>query len=160
MVSLLGNPVAVMFLSFILGMIGNAILRRVAIYRKFSDLYLFSGSKTYERLGVLWYRRVLLATPLRFFNQDIRFSANRSLETLESVRVHMVNAEVSHWVAFAIMLGFSVTAWWYYGFKMALAFLVFNMLGNVYPCLLQQYNRRRLSRLITASVRRSKRSAD
>ena len=148
--SLLGNPVAVMFLSFLFGMIGNAILRRLSFYERFSTRYLFSGLKPYESLGVLWYRSILLATPLRFFNSDIRFSANRSLATLDSVLMHMMNAEVAHWVGFAAMLVLNFAAWWYFGFKMALAYLILNILGNFYPCLLQQYNRRRLTRVITA----------
>ncbi len=70
--NLLSNPVAVVFLSFILGMIGNSVLRRMAVHDSLKDRYLFSGAKTYERLGVLWYRKFLLATPLRFFNTNIR----------------------------------------------------------------------------------------
>ena len=152
---LLGNPVAVMFLSFLFGMMGNAILRRLAIYKKISNRYLFSGSKPYETLGVLWYRRILLATPLRFFNSNIRFSAKRDLATLDSVMMHMTNAEVAHWVGLAAMLVLNFVAWWYIGVKVALAYLILNIFGNLYPCLLQQYNRRRLTRVFTAIKLRS-----
>ena len=38
--NLLGNPVAVMFLSFLLGMLGNASLRRLTIYKSFGDRFL------------------------------------------------------------------------------------------------------------------------
>jgi hypothetical protein len=149
-VNLLGNPVAVLFLSFIFGMMGNSILRRLAIYETFRKRYLFSGSKPYERLGVLWYRKVLLATPLRLFNTNIRFTANRGFDSLESVMMHMTDAEVAHWVGFAAMLVLNVAACWYHGFAMALAYLILNIFGNLYPCLLQQYNRHRLTRVITA----------
>ncbi len=152
---LLGNPVAVMFLSFLFGMMGNAILRRLAIYKKISNRYLFSGTKPYETLGVLWYRRILLATPLRFFNSNIRLSAKRDLATLDSVIMHMINAEVAHWVGFAAMLVLNFVAWWYIGVKVALAYLILNIFGNLYPCLLQQYNRRRLTRVFTAIKLRS-----
>lgn len=144
------NPVAVMFLSFIVGMIGNTLLLRLAIYENFGNRYLFAGLKPYERLGVLWFRRILLATPLRSFNKHIRFSADRSLETLDSVRNVMIGAEVAHWVGFAAMLVLNVAVWWYRGFEMALAYLFFNVIGNLYPCLLQQYNRLRLNRVIAA----------
>lgn len=152
---LLGNPVAVMFLSFLFGMMGNAVLRRLPIYETFGRRYLFSGLRAYERLGVLWYRRVLLATPLRFFNSDIRFSANRSLATMDSLLIHMMNAEVAHWVGFGAMLVLNFVAGWYFGIKTALAYIIVNLLGNLYPCLLQQYNRHRLTRVITALRSRS-----
>ena len=157
---LLGNPGAVMFLSFLFGMMGNTILRRMSIYERFSDRYLFSGSKPYERLGVLWYRKILLATPLRLFNPNIRFSTSRNLATLDSVMVHIKTAEVVHWVGFAAMLVLNFTAWWYVGNEMALAYLSLNVFGNLYPCLLQQYNRRRLTRVIIAIKVRSESSAN
>jgi hypothetical protein len=153
-VHLLDNAVAAMFLSFIVGMIGNAILRRWTIYEKLSNRYLFSKSKSYERLGVLWYRKILLATPLRFFNTNIRISGNQTLESLESIKVHIANAEVSHWVGFAAMLVLNVAAWWYRGLTIGLAYLILNILGNLYPCLLQQYNKRRLARVIAATKKR------
>jgi len=130
-------------------------LRPLAIYERLSNRYLFSKSKSYESLGILWYRKILLATPLRLFNTNLRLSANRSLETLESIRMHMASAEVSHWVGFAAMLVLNVAAWWYRGLTIALAYLILNILGNLYPCLLQQYDRRRLTRVITATKRRN-----
>ena len=157
---LLGNPGAVMFFSFLFGMMGNTILRRMSIYERFSDRYLFSGSKPYERLGVLWYRKILLATPLRFFKPNIRFSTSRNLATLDSVMVHIKTAEVVHWVGFEAMLVLNFTAWWYVGNEMALAYLSLNVFGNLYPCLLQQYNRRRLTRVIIAIKVRSESSAN
>ena len=153
---ILGNPVAVVFLSFIFGMMGNAILCRLAIYEWLSNRFLFSGLKPYERLGVLWYRKILLATPLRYFNTNIRFSANRDLATLDSVMMHMKNAEAAHWVGFAAMLTIGFVAWAYIGLKMALAYLILNAFGNLYPCLLQQYNRHRLTKVITSTKRRGK----
>lgn len=157
--NLLGNPVAVMFLSFLLGMLGNALLRRLAIYKSFGDRYLFTGAKPYENLGVLWYRRFLLATPFKWFNTSIRFSANRSLEKFDVVLGHMIDAEVAHWIGFAGMLVFSIAAFWYRGLEMASAHLILNLLGNLYPCLLQQYNRQRLNRVINSVKRRSDNSA-
>ncbi len=159
-VILLGNPLAVMFLSFLFGMMGNAILRPLAIYERISSRYLFSGSKPYERLGVLWYRWILLATPLRFFNTSIRFSAKRDLATLDSIMIHMKNAEVSHWIGFATMLAVNFIAWRYLGLRIASTYLLLNIFGNLYPCLLQQYNRHRLTRVVTAIKLRSETPVD
>ena len=153
---LLDNAIAAMFLSFLVGMVGNMMLRRLEIYERLCNLSLFSDPRSFEKIGVLWFRKFLLATPLRLFNTNIRFSLNRSTEALDSIRKHMANAEVSHWVGFFAMLLIMVAAWWYRGFAVGLAYLVLNVLGNLYPCLLQQYNKSRLIRIITATKKRNR----
>lgn len=152
---LLDNAFAVMFLSFIVGMMADSLLRRFSIYQWLSTRYLFANSKTYEWLGVLWFRRFLLATPLRWFNTKIAFTQNRDLATLKSIREHIAAAEVSHWVGFVCMLGVTVVAWWLRGSTVGLAYVFFNLLGNLYPCLLQQYNKRRLVQLIALLEKRN-----
>ena len=121
---LLDNAIAAMFLSFIVGMAVNAMLRRLEIYDRLSNLSLFSDPKSFESIGILWYRKILLAPPLRFVKTNIRFSSNRSKETLDSIRMHMANAEVSHWVGFFAMLLVMVAAWWYRGSTVGLALVI------------------------------------
>ncbi len=152
---LLDNVILFMFLSFVVGVCVDPILRRVTDYEKLSTRYLFSDLAAYERLGVLWYRRFLLVTPVGSFNTSIHFDKNRDLEKLTEIRDHMATAEISHWVGFVVMLIMTVVAWWYRGAFIGLLYLLFNLLGNVYPCLLQQYNKRRLERLISVAKRRS-----
>lgn len=152
--NLLDNAVAVMFLSFIVGMMVNDILRRTAFYGRLTDRYLFSEPETYEKLGVLGFRKLLLRTPLGWFNKFIHISEDRSLAHLRSVRVHMANSEVAHWVGFVSMSSLMFVAWWYRGPKIAVAYLVFNVLGNFYPCMLQQYNKRRILKAIDIAERR------
>ncbi|MFN7843547.1 MAG: hypothetical protein ACK5YR_25100 [Pirellula sp.] len=89
----------------------------------------------------------------------IDFSANRSLEKFDVVLGHMVDAEVAHWIGFAGMLVFSIVAFWYRGIERASAHMILNLLGNLYPCLLQQYNRQRLNRVITSVKHRNNNSA-
>ena len=152
---LLDNVILILFLSFVVGVMVDPILRRMAPYESLSRRYLFSDSKTYESLGVLRYRDFLLATPFGSFNRDIHFSTSRDLKTLERIRDHMATAEMSHWVGFIAMLIVNGIAWWYRGPVLGLAYLSMNLLGNIYPCLLQQYNKRRLERLILVIERRS-----
>ncbi len=155
---ILDNAIAAMFLSFLVGMLGNAMLRRLEIYERLSNMSLFSDPRSFENMGILWFRKFLLATPLCFFNTNIRFSSNRSTEALDSIRKHMANAEVSHWVGFAAMMGMTVVAWWYRGSTVGLAYVFFNTIGNLYPCLLQQYNKGRLEQLIAALQKRGGKS--
>ena len=150
----LDNVILIMFLSFVVGMFADPILRRSTDYESLSTKYLFSRSQTYERLGVLWYRWFLQVTPFGSFNKEIRFTKNRDLDTLKVVRDRIASAEMSHWVGFVVMLGMTAIAWWYRGAVVGFSYLVFNWLGNVYPCLLQQYNKRRLGRLIAVAEKR------
>jgi Glycosyl-4,4'-diaponeurosporenoate acyltransferase len=154
---LLGNPIAMMFLSFLAGVFADSLLRRMAVYNWLSGKYLFANPRSYESMGVLWFRRFLLATPLRLFNPNIRFTKNTNLESLEKVRQHIASAEIGHWVGFVTMLGLMMVAWWNYGSKVGLGYLVLNILGNLYPCLLQQYNKRRLGQVIDVLERRQSR---
>jgi hypothetical protein len=150
----LTNPIAVMFLSFIIGVFADLVLRKVSAYGWMSGGYLFSNLATYEYLGVGLYRKILLATPLRLFNPNIKLPRTRDLRLLKDIRQHMATAEVSHWVGFAVMLAATVYAWSASGPGTGASFLFFNAVGNLYPCLLQQYNKRRLHQLIAAMEKR------
>lgn len=143
-----------MFLSFLAGVFADSMLRRMPSYGWLSSQYLFANPKTYERLGVLWFRRFLLATPLRLFNTSICFNKRSDLELLKKIRGHIASAEMGHWVGFVTMLGLMFVAWWNYGLKVGLGYLVLNVVGNLYPCLLQQYNKRRLDRVIAVLEKR------
>ena len=153
---LLDNVILVMFLSFVVGVIVDPILRRATNYEWLSTRYLFANSETYESIGILWFRRFLKVTPLGSFNSDLHFTKDRDLKTFTALRDRMATAEMSHWVGFTTMSGMTLVAWWYRGAFVGLGYVVFNVLGNVYPSLLQQYNKRRLCRLISVAERRSK----
>ena len=153
---LLDNVIFFMFLSFLLGTFADPILRRVAKYESLSNRYLFRNLKTYETIGILWFRRFLEVTPVGSFNRNLHFSKNRDLATFTALRSHMATAEMSHWVGFTAMLVLTGIAWWLRGPLVGSGYVVFNVLGNVYPALLQQYNKRRLCRLISAAERRAK----
>lgn len=151
---LLNNPVAVMFLSFIIGVIADLAMRRMPFYGWLSERYLFSDPKMYERLGIEQFRKILLATPLRMFNTSIKIPKNRDLRLLKEIRKHIATAEVSHWVGFTVMMVMTFYAWNTHGLKTGMGFVFFNIIGNLYPCLLQQYNKKRLYQLIALMERR------
>jgi hypothetical protein len=153
-VRLLNNPIVILFLSFFVGIIADPMLRRLTTYDWLSTRYLFASSKTYEKLGVLLYRKLLLANPFRMLNAKIFLTKNRDLASLKSVREAMATSEVSHWVGFVAMLGLTIFAWWHRGSLVGLAYLFCNIIGNLYPCLLQQYNKRRLDQLISVLEKR------
>ncbi len=157
--NLLDNAVAALFMSFIFGMLVNSVLSRMSFIERLGERYLFPDAKTYERLGVLGFRKILLNTPLGWFNREIRISEDRSPATLRKIRMHMIHSELAHWAGFAAMLALMFVAWRYRGAKIAVFYLICNVFGNLYPSLLQQYNKRRILRAIEIAGRRKARNA-
>ncbi len=149
------NSIAVMFLSFLCGIVGDAILKKHPGYGWLSTRYLFRNSRSYEVLGIRFFQSLMLKTPLGSFNRRLIVTADRSLQTLETVRREMATAEVSHWVGFVVMFAVTIGVWFKGGGGFVIgSYVILNVFGNVYPAMLQQYNKRRLERLIELTRRR------
>ena len=102
--------------------------------------------RIYVYAGVLLFKRLMTSRPYRAFNPA--FDARCWRRRPEELVVRMRDAEAAHAVAFGVMLAFSATAlalgsptagWW---------ILLFNVVGNAYPVMLQRYNRGRVERVI------------
>ena len=99
----------------------------------------------YELLGVTLVKRVLRRGPLAVFNPGLHLPAERSPERLAELDQRMKDAEASHFVLLVAMLGVVINAavrgWW----VAAGLTLLFDVLMNGYPVMLQRYNRVLLS---------------
>lgn len=102
--------------------------------------------RVYEWLGVRLAKRMLRRGPLAVFNPRLRLPVERTAASLAALDQQMRAAEATHLVLF--VLTFAVVAhalarqWWAAaGFT-----LLFDVLLNGYPVLLQRYNRALLSR--------------
>ncbi len=102
--------------------------------------------RLYERLGVRWFKRLLRRGPLAVFNPDLHLPAERSPERLAHLDQRMRDAEAAHGLLFVATLGVVLHAlargWW----TAAALTLVFDVLLNGYPVMLQRDNRARLRR--------------
>ena len=100
----------------------------------------------YERLGIRLLKKLLRRGPLSILNPELRLSEGRS--ALSKLDQKMRGAETGHVVVFVTML--TITAypllqgWW----KATAWWLLFNVLINIYPVMLQRYNRARLELLV------------
>lgn len=103
------------------------------------------GGRVYERVGVRVAKAALRQGPLAAFNPDLHLPSERTPAQLEHLAQRMRDAEASHAVLFVAMLPVVVHAavrgWW----PAALLTLVFDVLMNGYPAMLQRYNRARLA---------------
>lgn len=97
--------------------------------------------RLYERLGVRVAKRLLRRGPIAVFNRDLHLPGEPSPERLAHLDQRMRDAEASHVILLVATLGIVVHAaargWW----TAALLTLLFDLLLNGYPVMLQRYNR-------------------
>jgi hypothetical protein len=100
----------------------------------------------YELLGVQVVKWLLRRGPMAVFNPDLHLPEERTPERIAHLDQRMRDAEASHAVLLALTLGLVVHAaargWW----ASAGWILLFDLLLNGYPVMLQRYNRVGLAR--------------
>ncbi len=108
--------------------------------------------KIYERLGVGAFQWALVNSPLGWINPNLHLSARRA--DCDRLLRQMSLAEAVHWLtviaATLLAVFYLVGGYTMYGFAMLLVRIPFDL----YPIMLQRWNRGRVTRV----VRRSKRS--
>jgi hypothetical protein len=105
------------------------------------------STRVYELFGVLLIRQLVRRGPLHILAPEYHYSGRREsiprllLEARIAETIHVIALLGSFMlVAYALFMGRLVAAGW---------LLVFNVLINIYPVMLQRYNRLRLQRLLT-----------
>ena len=103
--------------------------------------------KWYRVFRVTWFRWLLIHTPLKWMNQRIKPGKTNIHQT-----VYFINeAETAHGINFiiviAIALGISFAQ-----FQLTLWLLFINILTNVYPVMVQRYNRYRIQQLLRSKL--------
>ena len=97
--------------------------------------------RLYELLGVRIVKRLLRRGPMAVFNPGLHLPSERSPRRLAELEQRMEVAEASHFILLIATLGVVVNAaargWW----LAAGLTLLFNVLMNGYPVMLQRYNR-------------------
>lgn len=102
--------------------------------------------RVYERLGVRVVKFLLRRGPLSVFNPDLHLPKDRSPERLAFLDGRMREAEASHAILFVLTLGLAIVTAMLALWTAAGWILVFNVLVNGYPVMLQRYNRGLLAR--------------
>lgn len=109
--------------------------------------------KTYENLGVNFYRKLLVLTGWERLNKKAN-PVEKSTKALMHLHLQTKKSEFSHLIIFLIVLGFNVFVVYKYGVLQSLWLFILNILLNLYPIFLQRYNRPRFERAISLSNRR------
>ena len=147
--TLLDNPIFFLCLSYTFGLVVDQVLRKTIDYSRISGFQLFRNARTYEQIGILHFRRLLVRSRLTM-NPGLKDGIKDwDVESLKTVRDHMAGAEIGHWAGAVFLLGVTFAAAWFRrNPTLVVGYLVLNLLGNVYLSLLQQYNKRHLDRIL------------
>lgn len=130
-------------------MVAVGLLSRVVpvrLPRSYHQLRRFERSgRVYELAGVRAAKSVLRRGPLAVFNPQLHLPAERTPAELDHLAQRMRDAEACHavqFVALLVVVGHAVVRGWW---PAAALTLVFDVLMNLYPVMLQRYNRARLA---------------
>lgn len=109
--------------------------------------------KIYESFGIHFYRKLLVWTGWEKLNKKTKPVA-KSTHTLSYLHYRTKQDELGHTIILIIVLGFNIFVAFQFGILKSLWLLLLNILFNLYPVLLQRYNRPRIERAIHLSQRR------
>jgi hypothetical protein len=102
--------------------------------------------RVYEILGIRVAKRALRRGPLAAFNPDLHLPSEPDPDRIERLDGRMRDAEASHAILFVLTIGVALNAivrgWVHAG----VATILFDVLLNGYPMMLQRYNRGLLAR--------------
>ncbi len=130
-----------------------AVMGQVVTFPLFPSTYyqikpFEQSGRVYEQLGVSLFKKIVRRVPFTVFSPILRFPAERTVSALRTLEGEMRKAETSHLVIFFMILlpvGYAL----FKGWLDAMAWLLlFNVLFNGYPVLLQRYNRLKIEALI------------
>lgn len=145
----LSFSLALIFISFIVGMIVNSFLKKTSFYNnQLSILNFIKSEKTNRWIGVGIVKWIVKNTPLKFFNQTIHLKNRTEKPSLQTLRNAMTSSEIDHLIAFAFVSIFALVKLYNAEFLFSATIMIMNTLMNLYPSLLQQQNKRRIDKLL------------
>jgi len=145
--------VSIVFISWLVGMILNAIIKNTSFYASISNLNFIKNSKLNKVIGLNYFKWIVKNTFFKFFNQKIKVDNKQT--DLKVIRKEMTIAEVSHLIAFVFVFLVAVYKSVTVSILLGLSIMLVNVLMNLYPSLLQQENKRRLDKFVALKNRKA-----
>ena len=108
--------------------------------------------KIYESFGINVFRKLLVLIGWEKLNKKSA-PVVKDTKALINLQYQTKKSELGHLIIFIIVLGFNIFVALKFGIAKSLWLLVLNILLNLYPILLQRYNRPRILRAIILSKR-------
>ncbi|MNS96099.1 hypothetical protein D3C72_1303830 [compost metagenome] len=111
--------------------------------------------KVYESFGINFYRKLLVWIGWEKLNKKSK-PVEKNTKALINLHYRTKQDELGHIIILIIVLGFNILVAFKFGVLQSLWLLILNILLNLYPVLLQRYNRPRIERAIDLSKHRQR----
>lgn len=138
--------ISIAFISWIIGLIINALVKNKSYYIKLSKLNFIKSEKLNRIIGIDCLQWIVKNTFFKYFNPKLKLK-NRISE-LSGLREEMTFSEIGHLIGFGFMTIFALIKLFNDRYLFAFIIMTVNVLMNLYPSLLQQKNKRRIDKLI------------
>ena len=136
------------FGSWTMGLIINNVIKNTTFYSKLSNFQFIRNKTINHILGLSIFSWIIKNSFFRVFNQNIQLKKRASYKELKQIRNEMVYAEIGHLIGFLFILVFIFIQIMNNQYTYALLLLGFNIIFNLYPTLLQQYNKKRVDNIL------------
>jgi uncharacterized protein YacL len=145
----LSFAISIAFISWIVGMLINAFLRKTEFYDKnLTHLNFIKNERLNKFIGLGLFKWIVKNTSFRFFNQKIKINKRIEKVDLVKLRGEMTISEIDHLVAFIFVTCFAFFSFYNLKFISGSMMMLVNVLMNLYPSLLQQENKRRIDQFL------------
>ncbi|MCF1751118.1 hypothetical protein [Mariniradius sediminis] len=142
----LGFGLSLSIVSWMVGIIGNALLLKTSYYERLSHLNFIPSKALNKALGIGEFKWIVKNTFFRFLNQGIKVEGKNT--DLSAIRHQMTLAEVSHLIGFLFVAAFALFQTFNISLVFGLSMMIPNSILNAYPSLLQQENKRRIDKVL------------
>lgn len=145
----LSFSIAITFISFIVGMAVNAVLKKTNFYNnKLAYLNFIKSEKLNKWFGVDIVKWVVKNTPFKYFNQNLKLKNKIEKTDLHVLRNEMTSSEIDHLIGFVFVSIFALVKFYKTEWLFGITIMFVNIWMNFIPSLLQQQNKRRIDKLI------------
>ena len=146
---------SIAFISWIVGMIVTPLLSKMDFFKGLSSLSFIKNDRINTLIGLQLFKWLIMHSFFKYFNPKLSVKKRILKTELEEYRAEMTTAELNHLFAFAFMGVFIIIKLFQGLYLFAAVMLLFNILMNLYPSLLQQHNKRRIDRYLHILNQRS-----
>jgi hypothetical protein len=146
---------SIVFISWIVGMVINALLSKTDFYQRLSNLNFIKDEKLNAMIGLEPFKWIIMHSFFKYFNPKLSIKKRIVISELGAYRSEMTKAELGHLFAFLFTGIFIVIKIANGLYLFAAVMLLLNVIMNLYPGLLQQQNKRRIDRYFQLLNQRS-----
>jgi len=145
---ILYNPIFWVFFSYMIGAWMTSLIMKTRLNKYFVGNHFLSDVWT-KRLGILHFGWLIKHSFMGIFNQNLKYKGKLNAKKLHQLKHEMTLAEVGHLIAFLFLVLINLLfIYLEMDWRYILVFFILNIIFNFYLVLLQQYNKRRINKLL------------